>query len=131
MHDDWAEICKRVGGHGGAHEHEAESPELEVRKVHEELAHGQRIRHRVAAIALDALRHEECLLFGEKRLLGELPGLRGSVGEILDDEPGADGDDLGDQAFDDEDPGPAFEVGETIHLDEAVGEIYKPGLDGE
>ena len=59
----------------------------------EELGPSQRIRNGVTAIFLDTLLHEISIALAKVALLG------GSVGEIDDDEPGTDSDDLGNETL--------------------------------
>ena len=127
--DDRTEVGESVCRHSSRHEHERESPELEVLEVEEELAHGQRIWDRVTTIALDTLCNECCLLLGQETLVTELALASGLVWEVLDDEPGADCNGDRQKTFNDEDPLPAVHTAKAIHLDQTVCEDGRPAAD--
>lgn len=51
----------------------------------------------------------------------------GSVGVVVHDKEGNDSEEEGDDALDDEDPGPASEVANTVHLHDATGKETTEG----
>ena len=94
MNDDRREICECVGWHGGGQEHEGEGPEFPVLQGLAEYGPSKFIGDCVATVILDAFFDEGAVFFREKAFGSSF------VGEIDDQKPGPNGNDLCEKPFD-------------------------------
>lgn len=118
VQDDGEEVGERVRDGGGVEKNQGITPDLPVRPGAQERAQGEGGHRGVATVGIDPADDPGPLAGGE-----EPPRLAlGGVGEI-DNEPVArGGDEAREDALDDENPTPSGNVGESIHLHQAVGE---------
>lgn len=65
------------------------------------------------ALILEAVDNKGALLFGKELC---------RLGEIVEQEEGRDGNENGGDAFEDEDPAPAFETADAVHFADGEGE---------
>ena len=117
VQDDGQEEGQRVGDGGGVEEDHGVRPHLPVQARGEVLADDKLLRDHVAAVGLHARAHPLAVAGGE-----EGPGGAGRVGEVNEKPVAGDTQDAGQDALDDEDPAPARQVSQAVHLHQAVGE---------
>lgn len=120
--DNGKKVVYRVPYRCDAEKDKGKDPNLEVGSGLQKGSKGKGLRYGVSSIAVDAANDKVALLLGQK-----VPRPMSLFWKPHEEEVGDESTDARDDAFDDEDPPPAAQAGQAVHLREAKGEDTAEG----
>lgn len=100
----------------------SEFPQLPIAEVVEDESPGEFVHDGVATIALDAIDDDACLMLGQKRVPSDDIGPCGFVRKVHDGNEAHDTQDHSDDTLNGENPLPAVERSNALHLAQSIRE---------